>query len=163
MKRIFGILFAAGVASSAALAIEGTSESTSNRMNDRLGGYVSLFGDPYPATFGANVAYNVYDFLRVNGGVGTDRTNNVSATSFGIGAKAMVPGWPLTPIAGINWANTSVPNNSNVRGIQSGNHFYANAGLDWQTTFGVNIGAGWNQPLVSNASGLVYLNAGFFL
>ena len=75
-----------------------------------------------PALWGINIAYNVYDFVRVNAGVGTDSTERVTATTFGVGAKVFVPGWALSPVVGPNRSadNLSQGNTVDIRGLRHG-------------------------------------------
>ena len=135
------------------------------RADHPLGGYVSLWGDPFPALWGANIAYNVYDFLRLNAGVGTESTSNIVATTFGIGGKVFVPGWALTPMLGLGWSadNVSSGHTVDIRGIKrGGNRLYWSFGLDWQTTLGFSVGTGYENTL-SMSGGSGFLNVGFFL
>ena len=46
---------------------------------------------------------------------------------------------------------------------QSGGHIYTNIGFDWQTSFGMNLAAGYNYSFRSGIGGGVYLNAGWFV
>jgi len=144
-----------------------TSVSNSGRLDDRFGAYVSLWGDPYPAPIGVNVAYNVTDFTRVNIGVGAKDDQNLSSVStVGAGVKFLVPNWSLTPIAGINVSTTSSGNGGpgSVRGFNpSGTRAYVTAGVDWQTGIGLNVAAGYAQSTKGGEDGNVFFNAGFFL
>jgi hypothetical protein len=156
----------AALAPSRATAVQGnTEEAGSNRMGHRIGAYLAVYGDPYPSKYGVNLAYNVYDFLRVTGGVGTD-TEHVSVNSIGAGLKVMVPGLQLTPVAGLNFAFANVQGGQpvNVRGFNaSGSHAYVNLGADWQTGIGVNIGAGYIHSFRSGVEDSIYAQAGFYL
>jgi hypothetical protein len=136
------------------------------RANHPIGAYLSLWGDPFPALWGINAAYNVYDFFRLNAGVGTDSTDRITATTFGVGGKLFVPGWALSPTVGLNWSidNLSQNNTVDIRGLRhGGNRLYGNVGLDWQTTIGLNLGIGYIQSFASNGGGSGYVSAGFFL
>src|SRR5271163_964695 len=69
-----------------------TSELDSNRMSNKLGAYLSILGDPSPTLLGVNMAYNLTDYLRLNGGAGRVSASigdtNASLTTIGVGAKA---------------------------------------------------------------------------
>jgi hypothetical protein len=78
----------------------------SNRSTHIVGGYLSLWGDPFPTTTGINVAYNVYDFLRVNLGFGSDASDVFRLSTVGLGAKLFMPGWSLSPTVGMNLSFT---------------------------------------------------------
>ncbi len=62
------------------------------------GVYLSLGGDPAPSTVGINGYYYLTDYLRANAGVGV--------VGIGIGLKAVMPGWEMTPVVGFGYAVT---------------------------------------------------------
>lgn len=157
----FGVMF---LLSNSSYAAEESEEAV--RANHPLGAYFTLWGDPFPALWGVNIAYNVYDFIRLDAGLGTDSSSNITATTFGVGAKAFVPKWTLSPVVGLNWSIDNINNGANIdiRGIRhGGNRLYGSIGLDWQTALGVNLGIGFNQSFASDGGGSGYLSAGFFL
>jgi hypothetical protein len=139
----------------------------SNRMAHVVGAYLSVWGDPYPTTIGANIAYHVYDFVRVNLGFGSDDADVFRAATAGVGAKLFVPGWNLSPVLGLNLSFTKRTDNRRPRTVRgfdpSGAHGYTNFGLDWVTGLGFNFGVGYVQPLYAGVGGSYYLNAGVFL
>ena len=135
------------------------------RADHPLGAYVSMWGDPFPALWGANIAYNVNDFIRLNAGLGTESTSNITATTFGIGGKLFVPGWALSPMLGVGWSADSVNAGQpvDIRGItRGGNRVYGTLGLDRQTTLGFSLGAGYEHNLATSG-GSGFVNVGFFL
>ncbi len=149
-----------------------------SRGDDELGLYGDVVGDPFPGLWGVNLAYNITDFLRLNAGYGSfpstsltvgTATGTLSASSIGGGAKFFVPGWNLSPTVGINYTNLSVGMSGvSVSGLSvgglsaSGSVFYATFGLDWQTSYGLDIGAGYNFMFSPTTGGLPYLNLGWF-
>jgi len=170
-KRVLGSLglavaIFAAMAPCVSYAAEGiTEEVGSNRLSHRFGAYLSLYGDPYPSKYGANIAYNVYDFARITGGVGTD-SDRITVNSVGAGLKLLVPGLQLTPVAGVNFAFANVQGGQpvNVRGFNaSGSHVYFNLGADWQTGIGVNLALGYIHSFRSGVQDAIYANVGFFL
>jgi len=88
----------------------------SYRSEKKLGAYLGILGDPAPTVVGVNVAYNVAEYLRVTAGYGEitrssgsfDSNGSLSfeesgkLSTFGLGARAMVPGWNLTPVVGVS-------------------------------------------------------------
>ena len=145
------------------MALETSAEAV--RANHPLGAYVSLWGDPFPALWGANIAYNVNDFVRLNAGVGTESMSNITATTFGIGGKLFVPGWALSPMLGLGWSadNVSTGHAIDIRGItRGGNRLYGTLGLDWQTNLGFCLAAGYEHN-VATSGGSGFFNVGFFL
>ncbi len=145
---------------------KGGTPGGSARTYDRLGFYLSAWGEPQPTTVGVNVAYNIEDFLRVNVGVGSDTANtNYKIDTIGIGLKAFVPGWSLSPTVGVNVANTT--SSSGPREIggfsPSGVQAHALFGMDWQSSIGLNLAVGYANTFRFDQPGTVYANAGFFL
>jgi hypothetical protein len=134
------------------------------RADHPLGAYATLRGDPFPALLGINAAYNVNDFLRMFVGVGTDKSDNYQATTFGVGAKLMVPKWALTPVVGLGWSADSSNGPYTRHNVNYGtNRLYGSIGLDWTTALGLNLGGGYNMGLTAGGGGTGYISAGFFL
>lgn len=120
----------------------------SNRLHSRLGFEVSLLGDPFPALLGANISYNLYDFLRAKagGGLSSDFDGNNWQT-LGCGLRFFVPGWNLSPFGGVSIAHrwhqdTYTPNKSDE--ITYG---YLSIGLEWLAQNGINVGAAISVPI----------------
>lgn len=146
----------------------------SDRMSKRAGAYLGILGDPFPTLLGVNVGYNAFDFLRLHAGIGRvsasagigDSSLSASATTLGVGARALVPGWSLSPTVGLAAAMVVYSSSGasiKVNGFEaSGAHVYASLGVDWQTPGGFNLGLGYNLSIRSGIGGLPYLNFGWF-
>ncbi len=146
--------------------------SDSARMTHPFGFYVDLLGDPAPSLWGVNLAYNLFDFMRVNASYGqavsvTLGSFSASMFSVGAGAKFMVPKWNFTPVVGLNWtqATVSVSGSTSIWGLsQSGSLacFGTNIGFDYLASSGFNFGAGVTILFAGISAGLPYLNLGWF-
>jgi hypothetical protein len=142
----------------------------SSRMHKRVGAYLGVLGDPFPTLVGVNLAYNVFDFLRATAGLGQVSASvgnaSASATTVGAGARFLVPGWSLSPVAGLSVAYVGYSSSGggvSVGGFNSGGlHAYASLGVDWQTVSGFNLGAGVNVSTKAGVGVLPYLNLGWF-
>jgi hypothetical protein len=142
----------------------------SHRMQKRAGAYLGILGDPFPTLIGVNLGYNVFDFLRATAGIGqvsaSTGASTASATTLGAGARFLVPGWSLSPSAGLSVAYLAYA--SDGLGISLGNygagglHAYASFGVDWQTEGGFNLGLGYNVSFRSGFGGMPYINLGWF-
>ena len=143
---------------------------TSNRMLRKAGVYLGVLGDPFPTLLGVNLGYNLTDFMRATAGLGrvsaTIGTAEASATTLGAGTRFFVPGWSLSPSAGVSFAYVSV-SQSGGAAVTVGNftksqaHIYANIGVDWQAASGFNVGAGYNLSFMG-VGGMPYLNLGWY-
>lgn len=171
--------FAFATATSVFAMEAGTSltSAPSNRSAKKLGVYLG-YGEPAPTVLGINVAYNLADFVRLRAGYGklssgtsvsvggqTFDLGEASTTTLGAGARFSVPGWNLTPTAGIHFANVSYTGNglTTVGGFnESGSHVYSTLGVDWQAQSGFNAGLGYQFSFKSGADNGLYLNAGWF-
>jgi len=147
-----------------------TSDEMSHRMSSRLGVYTGVFNDPAPSILSLNAAYNLTDYMRLTAGVGRLSVSvldaQASVTTLGVGAKAMVPGWSLTPTLGVHGATVIYSGTSgmvSVGGVNgSTTHLYVSAGFDWQAKNGFNLGMGVNQSLNSQIGTSTYLSLGWF-
>jgi hypothetical protein len=177
MKRWMAI--AAMLVACGALAQETlTDESSSNRTEKKLGLYLAVH-DPSPAILGINAAYSLTDYLRLSAGFGKISvtssvsidangdavSTDASATIFGGGITALVPGWNVSPAVGLHFATISYSGSGlEVGGFQeSGSHFYGSLGVDWQSKMGLNLSAGYNYSFKSGIGGNLYLAAGWFV
>ncbi len=139
-------------------------------MQKRAGAFLGVLGDPFPTLVGVNLAYNVFDFLRATAGLGqvsaSVGNSSASATTVGAGARFLVPGWSLSPVAGLSLAYVGYSSTGgalSVGGFDSGGlHAYASLGIDWQTASGFNVGAGYNLSTKAGVGGMPYLNLGWF-
>jgi hypothetical protein len=147
-------------------ASQSTFSADSSRTEKKIGAYLSVLGDPSPTLVGVNAAYNVTDYLRANVGFGRVSASigdlDASLTTIGIGAKAMVPGWSLTPTAGLGLSYAMFSGNTSVGGL-TGNELnpYLSFGFDWQAQSGFNAGVVMNVSL-NGASSNPCLNLGWF-
>lgn len=141
-----------------------------SRADRRLGFYLGVFGDPFPIPAGLNFAYNVINFARVNVGYGYISLSSVGlkASTLGGGAKFFVPGWELSPVAGINFARVNIKADGWIferfkEKLQtSKSHAYLNFGADWQAKSGLNLSLGYSMSLLNPWIGFPYLNFGWF-
>jgi len=179
--RLLSIVFAVAILNGAAFGDTrstktssfSSSETTvdSNRMLRKAGVYLGLIGDPFPTLVGVNLAYNLTDFMRASAGLGrvsaTLGTAEASATTVGASAKFFMPGWNLSPVAGLGFAYVSV-SQTGAAAVSVSNfgssaaHVYASLGVDWQAASGFNVGAGYNLSFKSGVGGLPYVNLGWY-
>ncbi len=166
-------LIAFGIGSAVLATTQNTSTETvsSNRMQRRAGVYLGLIGDPFPTIVGVNLAYNAFDFARVTAGIGkisaSIGSSEASATTLGTTAKFFVPGWNLSPVAGVGFSYVSVSQAGGAKitvsnFTESAAHVYGTVGVDWQAASGFNVGAGYNLSFKSGVGGLPYLNLGWY-
>lgn len=176
-RKIKLVLLAMTCAATVLAATETTStnDAESNRVRRRFGVYAGFFGDPFPTIIGLNAAYNALDFLRLTAGFGQVSSSlslggqdaSATATTFGAGARFLVPGWSLSPMAGLSFAYVDVTQSGGMtmtvnNFATSGAHVYGSLGLDWQASSGFNVGAGYNLSFKSGVGGQPYLNLGWY-
>jgi hypothetical protein len=168
LLTILTVLF---LSESAAFADNSSVEQvqTSDRMKNRLGTYLGV-AEPAPGLLGANVAYNVTDFLKASLGFGrisiTSGTAEASATTVGAGVRALVPGWNVTPTAGLHYGHVFYSGTGMLAAggfDQSGGHVYGSVGVDWQTPGGFNLNGGLRQSFRSGVGGGIYLGIGKYV
>lgn len=147
----------------------------SNRDEKKFGAYLGILGDPHPTVLGINVAYNVNDYLRASAGFGQITvtsgisiddsgmsTQETTMTTVGTGAKFFVPGWSLSPTAGLAYSHVFMSgDNTDIIDYKS-NNFSTSLGFDWQTRGGFNMGGGMNLSLNDAAPTAPYINLGWF-
>jgi len=125
-----------------------------------IGVYVHVLGEPFPSIFGVHHGLNLLRFLRLNAGYGM--TRDLKTMLIGGGAKLLLPGFNLSPFLGLNGARL---NNSDAKistgSLQNTNLVYAGVGLDWQTSFGLNLSFGFNYSFTVGA-GLPFFGFGWF-
>ena len=174
-----GVMIAGLILSNAAHAdsvnTSRTKVDVSNRETKKFGLYVGVFNDPAPSLFSINAGYNLTDYMRLSAGIGRLSSSlsfggqtpiEASVTTVGAGAKFMVPGWSLTPTAGIGYSHvfySGTPGMLEVGGFSgNGGHVYVSGGLDWQAESGFNVGLGVNQSLRADVGSSAYINLGWF-
>ncbi len=148
------------------------SPGQSNRMKDRFGLHLGFLGDPFPTLLGFNVDYNAVDWLRATAGYGSVKASvtggDLTATTLGVGVRAMVPDWNVTPVVGLSYATVSISASGpfvsgSVGGLSASTSLlYAAIGIDYQAGIGFDVGAGYNVALKSGVGGLPYVNLGWF-
>lgn len=165
MLRSLIVLILLTLANPPALALDGGSiESQSFRSTAKTGIVLGL-NDPVPAVFGVSLGYNVFDFFRLTAGIGRFNSDynyggyviQTKSFTYGGGARLLMPGWNLTPVVGLSWATIvteGFPNDDH--------HVYAVLGLEWQTSYGLNLAAGYEQSFNSQIGGLPYLTVGWY-
>lgn len=173
--RLFFLLTFLIVSTQKSGAADGAS-TTSLRMEKPYALTIGI-GAPMPSIGGLNFGYNIRDWVRPQIGYGEiEVTTGISfgetsinlerkkATTISAGADFMVPGWNLTPVAGLHVANLSMEGKGQleVQGFKkSGTHVYSNIGLDWQAQSGFKIGGGYQVVLSGPSASGSYLNAGW--
>ena len=137
-------------------------------MDKRLGLYAGFIGDPLPAQFGGNVAVNAADYMRVTAGYGTYNGLTNSLSCWALGTRAFVPDWDFSPTAGLGVGGVilnaaALPTGTAVvQGVnQSSTFVFLTLGLDWQTSFGLYLGAGVNVSM-GQAGSLPFVDVGWF-
>ena len=178
-SQTFVALLALGLATAGSVyASEGgvsLQSAPSHRSLKKFGAYLGL-GEPAPTVIGINIAYNLAEFVRLRAGYGSQTVATginlsglnlmeASTSTIGMGARFFVPGWNLTPSAGLHWANVSYSGDgmTSVGGFtQSGSHIYSTIGVDWQAQSGFNAGLGYQFSFKSGGDSGLYLTAGWF-
>ncbi len=174
---IVGLILTHSISESSAFAVKVDSSNSSeitvasNRMRRKAGVYLGVLGDPFPTLIGVNLAYNAFDFARFTAGLGQISASlgnaSASATTLGGGARFFVPGWSLSPVAGLSFAYVAV-SQSGGTAITVANFttsqalIYGNIGVDWQAASGFNVGLGYNLSFMSGLGGLPYINLGWY-
>lgn len=165
------------IEASAAPGAEVSADAPSNRVKNKLGAGLSI-GEPFPTILGFNAGYNVTDYLRAQLGYGSVevttgisansegvQTSSTKATTVGAGLKGFMPGWNLSPTAGLHYSHTSFSGDGEleINGVKSGGSLiYSSLGVDWQAGNGFNLAAGYNLPLSGGSGGSFFASAGWF-
>lgn len=176
MKQILFLSFLLSLFITDAKAVDGTLES-SFRV-ERPYGFTIGIANPLPSIGGLNAAYTVNDWSRLelgygevevttgitfdNNGIGLQRRK---ASTIAAGADFMMPGWNLTPVAGVHIAKVDMsgPGSVEIQGFkESGTHLYSTIGVDWQNKAGFKMGGGYQAVLSGPAVAGFYLNSGWF-
>lgn len=163
------------------LVITSSLAHANNREVHRFGVYGSLIGEPYISIVGVNVGINPTAFMRVIAGFGqwtptftyTDGTKEqVRITTYGFGAKFMLPEANFTPFIGIHYGNMSFSHvNKTIStgtygygGEASISFPYVSVGLDWTASTGFYFAAGFSKPIgvLAHVQGLPFLSIGWF-
>lgn len=159
---VLSLLMSISTAVAAEKSTMSVEEMKTSRSVNRIGAYFGVL-DPLPTLVSLNVGYNATDFLRVVAGAGKVSFGTASVFTLGGGPRVMVPGWSLSPVAGISAAYVSVSGDAGDNGFSASTvHIYGTLGLDWQTSGGFNMGVGYNVAFRSGVGGLPYLHLGHY-
>jgi hypothetical protein len=167
-KVLFCLLLVSTVAAQAEVSQTMSMAGTSNRLSKKVG-ITTGFGSPFPSLLGLNLNYHVTDYMKATAGYGeisvssSDETAKVS--TIGAGADFFIPGWSLSPTAGVHVSKVDVSKTAgadlSIQGIdESATIAYAQAGLDWQSSGGFNIGLG--AVAGSGKASGSYMNLGWY-
>ena len=133
------------------------------RSLKRFGLSVAYGGSPAPSMIGYQLNYNVGSLVRLSAGYGT-LTGGVTQS---VGVKFFVPGWSFSPFVGANYAkftlNGSLAASASSQGVPTQRlYVFTQYGLDWQTRFGLNLGAGVSQIMVKGIQSIGFGYLGWF-
>lgn len=154
-----------------------------------IGFHLGTLSDPFPAIAGGSLALNITDYLRVTASFGLSRWEDYSYTfssdvgdatvgdsvspAYGAGVKFLAPGRNPSPSVGLNISHISqlstgtfsLLGQTRATPSQGGTTLYVNAGIEWITDFGLQVGTGINFPFIGPLSNFVspYLQLGFML
>jgi hypothetical protein len=152
-----------------ALAEQTSVSEASNRTKYNIGADLGV-GAPSPGLIGLNANYNVFDYLRANLGYSKISVSGFgvesSATTLGMGAQALIPGWSLSPAVGLHYGHIiySGDGTLQVGGFKkSGGHIYGSAGIDYQSSTGFNFGLGMIRSFRAGIGSSGYLRLGWYL
>ncbi|MCC7442124.1 MAG: hypothetical protein IT285_10845 [Bdellovibrionales bacterium] len=144
--------------------------ASNNRTKRRFGVILSVQGEPFPSSYGLNLAYHLSRMITIHAGFGIVMGEE-SASSLGGGVKFQVPKWNFSPFIGVSYARVSgsdVTYSSPVSGngdftIDAGTaHFYGTAGLSYQSAKGIYLAGGISKSLSPDQGGMVFFHIGKF-
>jgi hypothetical protein len=133
-------------------------EGGSSRERAAWGMQVSTF-DPYPAVVGTGIRWNATDWVALGGdfGYGDGRTaafvkRPLSTYAGALSAHLSVPGWNLSPTAGLAHSWIWMKGRDELTGARiSTMAWVSSLGLSWQGDSGLSVGAGVHLPLSGGA------------
>lgn len=166
MGRLFASLTLFVICVAPAFAAESIVDTTVGSPRARAHtGLILGLNDPVPAVFGASIAYNLFDFARLQAGIGRfnsdynygGTTITTKSFTYAFGARFFLPGWQLTPMAGVSWATIQTEGFPN-----DDHHTSVSVGVDWQMPMGLDLAAGYNQSFEKAIGGLPFVNVGWF-
>lgn len=180
MKNIlYGLLFILAQ-SQHCFAQENTVTAKVDDIRDqkKIGVYLGL-GTPYPSLIGVNVGYNISD-LRITAGFAELETTTsltyssangwseekAKASTYDAGVEYyFMHGESFRPVAGLHvgYVDVSGKGEISIQGFKKDTvHAYANIGIDYMSQSGYQFALGYNQGIVANGSGNIYVNTGRF-
>jgi hypothetical protein len=134
-----------------------TAAHASSRDTKKFGFYGSLLSNPFPSLWGANLIFHLNRYVSFHGGYGSSPTFNFGSISFsgyniGAGARLHPLDWDFSPFVGGTFSILNITGNFTLGGTAysagtSTTIFGLQAGLEWQTKFGLLIGLMYNIPL----------------
>ncbi len=149
----------------------------SSRADNKIGSFVGI-GNPFPSILGINAAYHITPRIRATAGYGEVEvttsitisnagvaSEKVTAKTYGLGAEYMLMEGNFTPVVGLHGGYFDVKGKGtfSVQGFEKSTGLaYANAGIDWLTSGGFNLGTGINVALLGGSGASFYGNIGYF-
>lgn len=180
MKNLLVCLLAVGVGFTAQAeeSVGKTSAAAGSvRAEKKIGTYLGI-GNPFPSILGVNAAYNITPRIRATVGYGeievtTSMTfsnagvvsEKLTAKTYGLGADYMIMEGNFTPVVGLHggYFDVSGKGTFSVQGFEKSTGLaYTNAGIDWITSGGFNLGTGINVALLGGSGASFYGNIGYF-
>lgn len=156
---------------------EGEISTRAGNPEKKYGLYLGI-GNPYPTLIGVNAAYNISPNLRASLGYGqidvtssmnvsggTVTSSTVSAKTYGAGVEYLFLETHFRPITGLHAGYLQVSGDGDIslNNLKKNSAFlYANAGFDWLTNSGFQLGAGVNVNVAGGSGAGIYLNSGYF-
>ncbi len=149
------------------------------REQKKYGVYLGI-GTPYPSLLGINVGYNISSDVRVTAGYAElEATTSLSydsstgwqeekvkASTYDLGAEYyFMKGQNWRPVAGLHmgYVDISGKGDMTINSFKKDTvHAYVNAGVDYVSRNGYQFAIGFNQGVVENTNGSIYVNAGQF-
>ena len=151
--------------------------STTNARTNHTMGLIAAIGTPFPTLTGLNVAYNLKPDLRLFFGGGENKfttglsfsdsgisTSTTTVSVMGGGAQYFMTDWGFKPTVGMTLSQVKFDGDGevSVMGINKpGTILSGQAGFDWQSHSGYEIGLGL-QSALNVAASSIYLNSGWF-
>ena len=151
--------------------------STTNAHTNHTLGVFGAVGTPFPTLTGMNVAYNLRPDIRLFFGGGENKfttgltfsntgisTTTTTVSVMGGGAQYFMTDWGFKPNVGMTVSQVKFEGDGDVSimGISKpGTILSAQAGFDWQSHSGYELGLGL-QSALNVAASSIYLNSGWF-
>ncbi len=132
-----------------------------SRDSKKIGVGIGLFNEPFLSLMGYNLAYNLHNKLRLTAGYGsvsiTGSNFTLEVQSIGGNLRYFPFDWNFAPFleGGASSSSGKVSGSGTVSGLSmptTGVFYSVGAGLDWQTTLGLNLGLSYKMLFGSNAN-----------
>jgi hypothetical protein len=127
-----------------------------SRSEKKIGVTLGILSDPTPSLWSIEGHFNLTNFLQIHGGYGAfnygSGSSEAKTTAYGVGAKVFLPDWNFSPFAGFSYGRWNVDGNvvffgKSIPVDEALNVMTLNAGIDWQTGWGLNLGGGISYVL----------------